>query len=191
MQVVYFGCGEDVVNFGLVFEQHEGENVAGICEVFRSVDVGGEIFLVDVLAEVEAASAGEPFVSHVAGGIAESGDIPAAPAFGDWACRGGGEIAPRENGLAFFVWEDRADEEAGDIFGAGAGVAGEALTVADEPAFFGRRREIERIEHHAGGVVSGDDLYFAAGDEADVEVGVEVESAGVFRGDKITLEGGF
>lgn len=131
------GADEGVVDVDLVFEDHEGDDVAlGAAGEFVRIDDGGEVgerfgfdfFDGDLL-----------FIFFVTDDVSEvgvvagfSGDIPTSPAFGDGAGIVDGEGAGVEDGASGFHGDDGAGDEAGEAFCAGAGVAVEARLVAKD-----------------------------------------------------------
>lgn len=122
--VLHGGFGDEVVHAALVFEDHERDDVATISEVVRGIEFAfergpiGTVFGIELrvfFAGGDIAEVGDSFMG--------AGDIPTAPAFGEWAGVSGEVRALSEDGAAIGIGDNRADEHAGDAFCARAGMA--------------------------------------------------------------------
>ena len=189
------GFGEGVLSGGLVFEDHEGDDVAlgdgvgfGVEEVGEVVEVGagGGVEGGVVVAVLEGG------VAAVAGGAVVAGDVPAAPAVGEGSGGVDEGAAVAHEGVAFAAGEDGAYEDAGDVWGEGAAVATEAALVAFEgEGLVGGDVGFEEVEDGAEGGVDGGDFDGAAEAVAEVGVVAEVDGAGGLGVDEVVLLAGF
>lgn len=189
------GFGEGVLSGGLMFEDHEGDDVALGDGVGFGVEEVGEVGKVGAWGGVEGGvvvAVLEGGVAAVAGGAVVAGDVPAAPAVGE----GGGGVdegaAVAHEGVAFAAGEDGAYEDAGDVWGEGAAVATEAALVAFEgEGLVGGDVGFEEVEDGAEGGVDGGDFDGAAEAVAEVGVVAEVDGAGGLGVDEVVLLAGF
>ena len=189
------GLGEDVLDGGLVLQDHEGDDVAagtgvgsGVEETGQAEDVGP--LLDGHVAGVVGIFDGDDVAAMMAVAMG-AGDIPAAPA----VAKGGGAVhdgaALAEDGVAAGAGEDGAHEEAGHTGGEGAAVAVHAGLIAVKLERFVRGGlGLDEVEDGAEIRVHGGDFDGPAEGVADVGFIAEVDDTRGLGADAAVLGAG-
>ena len=130
-------------------------------------------------------------VPHVPLLAVRPGDVPASEAFAEGRSGGGDECSRRQDGLATGIGVDRAEDMARDPLGEGTVVALQAFVGLATEAGGVTRLLIERVKDRSLLGVDRRELeHRCPGNEADVDVIVEVNGTGRGGGDVVALQAG-